>query len=215
MDADAAKERYEQLTPRTGAKAAQIASISSLMGAAADAEEDWTPAPTPREVTALRDGNGNCATKSPVAAAARGAGDGGATARGDGGATARGDGGATARDGVTGDRSAVGSAGPIASPYVPQVPLHLVASAPKGGATVLSSRGVLHPSAHLSATEGAPKRSTGLLGLLGRRATKDKSGARVVRASSEERRSRASSDEEAEEGPEVDGPPPTDDLQRL
>ncbi|KOO34480.1 hypothetical protein Ctob_012676 [Chrysochromulina tobinii] len=223
MDADAAKERYEQLTPRTGAKAAQIASISSLMGAAADAEEDWTPAPTPREVTALRDGNGNCATKSPVAAAARGAGDGGATARGDGGATARGDGGATARgdggatarDGVTGDRSAGGSAGPIASPYVPQVPLHLVASAPKGGATVLSSRGVLHPSAHLSATEGAPKRSTGLLGRLGRRATKDKSGARVVRASSEERRSRASSDEEVEEGPEVDGPPPTDDLQRL
>jgi hypothetical protein len=220
MDADAAKERYEQLTPRTGAKAAQIASISSLMGAAADAEEDWTPAPTPREVTALRDGNGNCATKSPVAAAARGAGDGGAgdggaTARGDGGATARGDGGATARDGVTGDRSAAGSAGPIASPYVPQVPLHLVASAPKGGATVLSSRGVLHPSAHLSATEGAPKRSTGLLGRLGRRATKDKSGARVVRASSEERRSRASSDEEVEEGPEVDGPPPTDDLQRL
>jgi hypothetical protein len=116
---------------------------------------------------------------------------------------------------VTGDRSAAGSAGPIASPYVPQVPLHLVASAPKGGATVLSSRGVLHPSAHLSATEGAPKRSTGLLGRLGRRATKDKSGARVARASSEERRSRASSDEEVEEGPEVDGPPPTDDLQRL
>ena len=203
MDADAAKERYEQLTPRTGAKAAQIASISSLMGAAADEEEDWTPAPTPREVTALRDGS--CATKSPVAAATRGAGD---------GAT-------TARDGVTGDRSAAGSsgpiasAGPIASPYVPQVPLHLVASAPKGGATVLSSRGVLHPSAHLSATEGAPKRSTGLLGRLGRRATKDKSGARVSRASSEERRSRASSDEEVEENSEVDGPPPTDDLQRL
>ena len=116
---------------------------------------------------------------------------------------------------MTGDRSAAGSAGPIASPYVPQVPLHLVASAPKGGATVLSSRGVLHPSAHLSATEVAPKRSTGLLGRLGRRATKDKSGARVARASSEERRSRASSDEEVEEGPEVDGPPPTDDLQRL
>ena len=100
---------------------------------------------------------------------------------------------------MTGDRSAAGSAGPIASPYVPQVPLHLVASAPKGGATVLSSRGVLHPSAHLSATEGAPKRSTGLLGRLGRRATKDTRGARVARASSEERRSRASSDEEVED----------------
>jgi hypothetical protein len=41
---------YLPLEPRhcQGAKAAQIASISSLMGAIQAEEEDWTPAPTPR-----------------------------------------------------------------------------------------------------------------------------------------------------------------------
>ena len=46
--AAAAKDRYDQLTPRTGAKAAQIASISALMSAA-DADDDGlTPRPSPR-----------------------------------------------------------------------------------------------------------------------------------------------------------------------
>lgn len=46
--AAAARERYDSLTPRTGAKAAQIASISSMMGAIEADEQDWTPVPTPR-----------------------------------------------------------------------------------------------------------------------------------------------------------------------
>jgi len=48
--AEAARTRYDSLTPRTGAKAAQIASISSLMGAIEKRESDWTPVPTPRLV---------------------------------------------------------------------------------------------------------------------------------------------------------------------
>ena len=46
--ADAARERYSVMTPRSGAKAAQVASIASLMGAIEKDEHDWTPGPTPR-----------------------------------------------------------------------------------------------------------------------------------------------------------------------
>ena len=51
VGAAAAVDRYEQLTPRSGAKAAQIASISALMNEAS-ADDDWTPRPTPRDVKA-------------------------------------------------------------------------------------------------------------------------------------------------------------------
>ena len=56
--AEAARTRYDSLTPRTGAKAAQIASISSLMGAIEKDESDWTPVPTPRLVKEASGGGG-------------------------------------------------------------------------------------------------------------------------------------------------------------
>jgi len=50
-NAEAAKERYDGMTPRTGAKAAQVASIAGLLGDIDDddaSDDEVTPAETPR-----------------------------------------------------------------------------------------------------------------------------------------------------------------------